>query len=185
MALTQTPVCAFGTQAPDFRLKGVDDRYYTLSDCVGKKGVLVMFLCNHCPYVKAILPRLINDVRALQEMEIGCVAINANDPIAYPEDDFKEMQRLAKEKAFPFPYLLDETQAVAKAYGAVCTPDFFGYNTALALQYRGRLDGSGVQPAPPHAKRDLVEAMRQVAMTGQGPTQQIASQGCSIKWRTA
>lgn len=183
MALLKTPVCEFGKIAPDFKLLGVDNRYYRLEDCAKKNGLLVMFICNHCPYVKAILNRLMDDVKVLQQSDIGCVAICSNDPTDYPEDSFKNMQRISSEQHFPFPYLLDETQAVAKAYGAVCTPDFFGYNANFMLQYRGRLDASGLQPAPAAAKRELVEAMLQIARTGQGPREQIASQGCSIKWR--
>lgn len=183
MALLKTPVCEFGKTAPDFRLLGVDGKRYSLADCTMQNGLLVMFICNHCPYVKAILPRLLEDARALQASQIGCVAICSNDPTDYPEDSYQNMQRLAKELAFPFPYLLDETQEVAKAFGAVCTPDFFGYNSNLKLQYRGRLDESGIKPAPENAKRELVEAMKMVAATGKGPKEQVVSQGCSIKWR--
>ncbi|MBS0287223.1 MAG: thioredoxin family protein [Proteobacteria bacterium] len=183
MALTKTPVCDFGKPAPDFRLLGVDGKHYSLADCTLKNGVLVMFICNHCPYVKAILPRLLEDAKNLQNEQIGCVAILSNDPTDYPEDSYKNMQLIAKEMDFSFPYLLDETQEVAKAYGAVCTPDFFGYNSNLKLQYRGRLDESGIKPAPLGAKRELVEAMKLVATTGKGPKEQVASQGCSIKWK--
>jgi peroxiredoxin len=183
MALTQTPVCEFGLQAPDFELLGVDGRFYQLADCLGPKGVLVMFICNHCPYVKAILPKLMEDVKTLQQWGIGCVAISSNDPTHYPEDSFDNMRRLALEKGFSFPYLFDETQTVAKSYRAVCTPDFFGYSSSLSLQYRGRLDESGIKAAVPGAKRDLLEAMITVANTGKGPEIQHASQGCSIKWR--
>ncbi|MGD9592791.1 MAG: thioredoxin family protein, partial [Candidatus Berkiella sp.] len=135
------------------------------------------------PYVKAILPRLLEDVKTLQEAGMGCVAICSNDPTDYPEDSYKNMQSIATEMGFTFPYLLDETQAVARAYGAVCTPDFFGYNSNLKLQYRGRLDESGIKPAPAGAKRELVEALKLVMSTGKGPKEQVPSQGCSIKWK--
>ncbi len=183
MPLMKTPLCDFGKIAPDFRLLGVDGKYYSLADCSTNHGLLVMFICNHCPYVKAILPRLIEDVKVLQQADMGCVAICSNDPTDYPEDSYKNMQRIAKEQDFPFPYLLDESQEVAKQYGAICTPDFFGYNSNLKLQYRGRLDESGIKPAPPGAKRELVEAMKLIAATGKGPKEQVFSQGCSIKWR--
>lgn len=183
MALMKTPVCEFGKIAPDFRLLGTDGKHYSLADCSKKNGLLVMFICNHCPYVKAILPRLIEDANVLLAQEIGCVAICSNDPSDYPEDSYKNMQLLAVKLGLPFPYLVDETQQIAKAYGAVCTPDFFGYNSNLKLQYRGRLDESGINPAPLGAKRELVEAMQLVAKTGKGPQNQIASQGCSIKWQ--
>lgn len=183
MALTKTPVCEFNKPAIDFHLLGVDGKHYDLADCAGKNGVVVAFICNHCPYVKAILPRLLNDVEALQAQGIGFVAISSNDPKDYPEDSYANMQLLAKKMQFSFPYLFDETQAIAKKYGAVCTPDFFGYNSNLKLQYRGRLDESGMNTAPPESKRELVEAMILVAKTGKGPEAQIASQGCSIKWR--
>lgn len=183
MALTKTPICDFGQKAPDFHLLATDGQYYSLKDCSGKNGTLVMFICNHCPYVKAILDRLMADVKTLKAAGIGCVAICSNDPTDYPEDSFESMRQLAQEKKFPFLYLVDETQAVARAYGAVCTPDFFGYNANFELQYRGRLDESGIKPAPPEAKRELVEAMKLIAATGQGPQVQIPSQGCSIKWK--
>lgn len=169
--------------APDFRLLGVDGKHYSLADCSMHNGLLVMFICNHCPYVKAILPRLIEDTRTLQASEIGCVAICSNDPTDYPEDSYQNMKRIASEMEFPFPYLVDESQEVAKAYGAVCTPDFFGYNSNLKLQYRGRLDESGIKAAPVGSKRELVEAMQLVIATGKGPKDQIPSQGCSIKWK--
>lgn len=183
MALTETPVCEFGLKAPDFDLKGVDLQQYRLADCLKKNGLLVMFICNHCPYVKAILERLVETAKALEKLEIGCVAICSNDPTDYPEDSFENMQRIANENQFPFPYLVDTTQTVAKSYGAVCTPDFFGYNSNLELQYRGRLDESGKKPAAKDAKPELLEAMKLIASTGKGPKDQIPSQGCSIKWR--
>jgi len=183
MARMETPVCEFGTPAPDFDLPGVDGQYWTLADCAGPRGLLVMFICNHCPFVQAVRERLVRDTRELRSLGINSVAIMSNDSMQYPEDSFASMQTVAREFDFPFPYLLDETQQVAHAYGAVCTPDFFGYNRELQLQYRGRLDASGMQPAAPDARRELFEAMRAVAQTGQGPEQQIPSVGCSIKWR--
>lgn len=182
MVSLETPVCEFGQPAVDFDLPGVDGKRWTLTDCRGENGLLVMFICNHCPYVKAVIDRIVRDVRELAEHGIGCVAIMSNDPTDYPEDSFENMARIAREKDFSFPYLLDETQAVAKAYGAVCTPDFFGYNAELGLQYRGRLDASRKQSAADDARRDLFEAMVQVATTGNGPAEQIPSMGCSIKW---
>jgi peroxiredoxin len=178
-----TPICDFGWPAPDFSLPGTDGRTYTRADVTGPNGLLVMFICNHCPYVKAILDRLINDCRLLTEAGIGCVAIMSNDPALYSEDSFENMATLAATKHFPFPYLYDETQAVARAYDAVCTPDFFGFNANLQLQYRGRLDASGKAPAAPDARRDLLEAMREIGRSGRGPAEQIPSMGCSIKWR--
>jgi len=161
----------------------VDGREWTLADCRGEKGLLVMFICNHCPYVKAVLDRIVRDARELKDYGVGSVAIMSNDPSQYAEDSFENMQAIARRMDFPFPYLLDESQAVAKAYGAVCTPDFFGYNADLELQYRGRLDASRKEAAPPDVRRDLFEAMKQVAETGRGPEEQIPSMGCSIKWR--
>lgn len=182
MVSLQTPVCEFGQPAVDFDLPGVDGRNWTLAQCRGEKGLLVMFICNHCPYVKAVRDRIVRDARELQALGINSVAIMSNDPSDYPEDSFDNMKKVAEEFDFPFPYLLDETQAVAKAYGAVCTPDFFGYNADLELQYRGRLDESRKEAAAPDVRRDLFEAMKQVAETGQGPAEQIPSMGCSIKW---
>jgi peroxiredoxin len=176
-------VCEFGASAPDFALRGVDDRIWTLQDCRGPRGLLVMFICNHCPYVKAVRDRIVRDTRELRALGIGSVAIMSNDPADYPEDGFDQMKLVAKEWDFPFPYLWDETQNVAKAYGAVCTPDFFGYDAGLGLQYRGRLDASRKEAAAPDVRRDLFEAMKQVALTGKGPAEQIPSIGCSIKWR--
>jgi peroxiredoxin len=182
MALMETPVCDFGKTAPAFSLPGVDGKTWTLPDCRGPKGLLVMFICNHCPYVKAVRSRIVRDAKDLQALGIGVVAISSNDPTDYPEDSFDNMTQVAREQAFPFPYLFDETQEIAKAYGAVCTPDFFGYNAALGLQYRGRLDESRKDPVP-NARRELYEAMKQVAETGCGPQEQIPSMGCSIKWK--
>lgn len=183
MVSLSPPICEFDTPAPDFSLPGVDGRIHTLSNCRGPRGLLVMFICNHCPYVKAVLPRIIRDAHELTLLGIGCVAIAANDPAQYPEDGFEQMKLVAQENAFPFPYLFDESQQIARAYGAVCTPDFFGYNTALGLQYRGRLDASNRTTAPENARRELFDAMRKIARTGQGPKEQIATIGCSIKWK--
>jgi peroxiredoxin len=180
--MPETPICNFGEPARPFSLEGTDGRTYTLDDVRGANGTLVMFICNHCPYVKAVLDRIVRDANDLREHGIGVVAINANDPAAYPDDSFDNMRRLAQAKQLPFPYLFDETQEVARAYGAVCTPDFFGYNADLELQYRGRLDASKTSPVP-GAIRELYEAMVQVAETGHGPEQQIPSMGCSIKWK--
>ncbi|MSP28226.1 MAG: thioredoxin family protein [Methylococcales bacterium] len=181
--MRETLVCAFGTAAPNFDLLGVDGKRWTLAQCVGEKGLLVMFICNHCPYVQAIHERILRDTRELQAFGINSVAIMSNDTADYPEDSYENMQRLAAQYAYPFPYLLDDTQAVAKAYGAVCTPDFFGYNANLELQYRGRLDASRTETAPADTIRDLFEAMKLCAATGSVPTEQIPSIGCSIKWR--
>jgi peroxiredoxin len=178
----QTPICDFGWQARDFELPGTDGRRYRLSDVRGSKGLLLMFICNHCPYVKAVRERIIRDCKELAKHGIGCVAISSNDAADYPEDSFENMKRVATQFAYPFPYLYDETQDVGRAYGAVCTPDFFGFNSDLELQYRGRLDSSRTSPAP-DARRDLYEAMLQVSRTGKGPAEQIASMGCSIKWK--
>jgi peroxiredoxin len=183
MVSTETPICDFGAPAPDFSLPGVDGKNWSLQDCRGPNGLLVMFICNHCPYVQAINHKLVRDAADLAELGVGSVAIMSNDPTDYPEDSFENMQRLAGELAYPFPYLLDESQAVARAYGAVCTPDFFGYNARLELQYRGRLDESGRRPDAGDVRRDLYLAMKQVAESGRGPEQQIPSIGCSIKWR--
>jgi peroxiredoxin len=182
MVSTETPICDFNAPAIDFNLKGVDGKMHNLQDCAGKNGLLVMFICNHCPYVKAVLDRIIRDTRALQKLGLNSVAIMSNNPQEYAEDSFENMQKIAAEADFPFPYLIDTTQNVAKAYGAVCTPDFFGYNGDLKLQYRGRLDASRKESAPQTVKRDLFEAMQQIAQTTQGPIAQIPSMGCSIKW---
>ncbi|MFP4004851.1 MAG: thioredoxin family protein [Alphaproteobacteria bacterium] len=184
MALTQTPVCEFGRKAEDFDLEGTDGRNYTFADIRGEKGTLVVFICNHCPYVKAVIDRLVEDIGTLQKEGIGAVAIMPNDTESYPEDSFENMKRFAKEHNFTFPYVIDRTQTVAQAYGAVCTPDFFGFNARDELQYRGRLDESKTTLVP-DARRELLDAMRQVARTGNGPRDQIPSMGCSIKWRQA
>ncbi len=178
----QSLVCDFGWRAVDFDLPGVDGRRHTLGSGRGPNGLLVMFICNHCPYVKAIRDRIVRDCSELAAHGIGSIAIMANDPADYPEDSFDNMRRVAQEFAFPFPYVLDETQGVAKAYNAVCTPEFFGFDADLALQYHGRLDASKASPVP-NARRELFEAMVQIARTGNGPAEQTAAIGCSIKWR--
>ncbi len=183
MAAKTTPVCEFGLPAADFSLPGTDGKTHDLRGCMGDNGLLVMFICNHCPFVKAIQRKLVRDTSALLEHGINSVAIMSNDPDEYPEDSFDNMKKVAKRLGYPFPYLYDESQQVAKAYGAVCTPDFFGYNKDGKLQFRGRLDDSGPVKTGDNAPRELFEAMKQVAETGRGPKKQTPSIGCSIKWR--
>jgi peroxiredoxin len=184
MVLLTTPLCDFGWKAAHFDLAGVDGQHHRLEGTMGPNGLLVVFLCNHCPYVKAIRPRLVRDLSELKkEYGIHAIAIMSNDPTEYTEDSFDNMKRVAEEFGFGFPYVWDQTQGVARAYGAVCTPDFFGFNRNFELQYRGRFDESGRGVAPEGARRDLFEAMKQVAETQQGPREQIPSMGCSIKWR--
>lgn len=184
MASLQTPVCEFGKKAVDFSLPGVDQQSWTLEQCRGERGLLIMFISNHCPYVKAIRNKLVRDTRELISLGINTVAIMSNDTVTYPDDSFANMLRVSKQFKFPFPYLLDETQQVARAYDAVCTPDFFGYNAAMELQYRGRLDAAGPKSDDDSQQRELFNAMRQIAETGSGPAHQIPSMGCSIKWKT-
>ena len=184
MARTETPIVDRTFQVPDFELPGVDGKTYSLADVRGENGLLVIFMCNHCPYVKAVEDRILREVRDLKEYGIGSVAIMSNDPSEYPEDAFDNLRSQAEEKAYPMPYLFDETQEVAKRFGAVCTPDFFGFNADGYLQYRGRLDESRKEPVP-GAERELFEAMKQVAQAGEGPEDQIPSMGCSIKWKDA
>jgi peroxiredoxin len=178
----QSQVCDFGWKAADFDLLGVDGRRHTLASARGPNGLLAMFICNHCPYVKAIRERIVRDCTELAAHGIGAIAIMSNDPAEYAEDSFENMKRVAAEFGFPFPYVLDETQAVAKAYQAVCTPEFFGFNARLELQYHGRLDASKTAPAG-GARRELFDAMVQIARTGEGPREQTAALGCSIKWK--
>lgn len=182
MVATDTPVCDFGRPAPDFDLFGVDNRRHTLADIRGPKGTLVMFICNHCPYVQRIIQPLVRDVHQLMAEGIGAIAIMPNDTDAYPQDSFEMMRHHAIEWSFGFPYVIDESQNVARGYGAVCTPDFFGYDAGLKLQYRGRFDDGGAAGGG-SGRHELLEAMRQIAQTGQGPREQTASIGCSIKWR--
>ncbi len=183
------PVCDFGWTAPDFTLPGVDGRDHALADLKGPNGVLIAFICNHCPYVIAVIDRLARDARDLAGQGVATVAICSNDAVSYPADSFEAMKAFAAQHALPFPYLHDATQGVARAYDAVCTPDFFGFDAGLGLQYRGRLDatgrGAGRGAPDPAARRELYEAMTAVARTGQGPRDQTPSMGCSIKWRAA
>ena len=179
------PICDFGWKAPDFTLPGTDGKTHGLSNMSGPNGTLVMFICNHCPYVMAIIDRLVRDAKDLQKLGIGIVAISSNDVENYPEDSFDNMKLLAAEHDFSFPYLYDESQDIARAYDAVCTPDFFGFNAAGELQYRGRLDASRKSAGPADLRRDLFEAMKLVAETGRGPEEQISSMGCGIKWKAA
>jgi peroxiredoxin len=170
-------------KAPHFDLLGVDGRRYTPVTARGEKGLLVMFICNHCPYVKAVLDRIIRDTAELGPLGIGSIAVMPNDPTDYPEDSFDNMKRLATQKRFPFPYVIDDTQDVARAYGVVCTPEFYGFDAGLDLQYHGRIDASR-REAVPNARRELFDAMVQIAETGSGPKEQHPSVGCSIKWRS-
>ncbi len=183
MVSLETPVCEFDAPIVDFSLPGIDGEVWTPEKARAENGLLVMFICNHCPYVKSIRDRLVRDTRELQDHGVNSIAIMSNDPAEYEEDSFENMQKVADAFGFPFPYLFDESQQVAKAYGAVCTPDFFGYNKSMQLQYRGRLDASRKEAAADDVKRDLFDAMKQVAQTGRGPEQQIPSMGCSIKWK--
>jgi len=174
---------ALGWKAADFELEGVDGKHHRLADLRGPKGLVVMFICNHCPYVKAVVDRLVADLRVLKDEGIGAVAIMSNDTDAYPADSFDKMKEFAAAHDFGFPYVIDRTQAVARSYGAACTPEFFGFDAALQLRYHGRLDEGRTEPPPPGAKRELLEAMQRIAATGQGPLTQIPSIGCSIKWK--
>ncbi len=177
----EAPQAEIGWAAPPFALRGTDGATHTLAELAGPRGTVVAFICNHCPYVKAILPRLVRDARDLKSIGVHVIGINANDAVAYPEDSFERMVELAPTLGFP--YLHDETQQVARAYGAVCTPDFFGFDARLELRYRGRLDASRKEAAPEGTPRELFEAMKLVALTGRGPEEQHPCIGCSIKWR--
>ena len=182
MVLTKTPICNFGEIAQDFDLKGIDGKNYNLRDCVGKNGVLIMFICNHCPYVKAIIKDLIKDTNDLVKFGINSVAIMSNDTKNYPEDSFENMKLFAERNNFNFPYLIDETQEIAKKYGAVCTPDFFGYNHELKLQYRGRFRELRELKPVIKGESDLKLAMKLISKSQNGPKIQIPSMGCNIKW---
>jgi peroxiredoxin len=184
MSLKHTPAGNLQSIAPSFKLIGTDEKYYSLNSCQGEKGTLVMFICNHCPYVIAVRERLVDVANKLLPCGVNTIAIMANDPTDYPEDSFENMKKVAAEFNFSFPYLLDDSQEIAKAYGAVCTPDFFGYNRDLKLQYRGRLDEGHIEPPKKDAKRELLDAMKLVSATGKGPKEQIPSMGCSIKWHS-
>ena len=179
------PVCDFDWPAPDFTLPATDGQSYSLQDIAGENGTLIMFICNHCPYVLAVIDRITRDAKDLQALGVGVAAICSNDAVAYPDDSFDKMKLLAEKHGFTFPYLHDEDQSVARAYDAACTPDFFGFNRDLGLQYRGRLDASRKESGPTDLRRDLYEAMKQVAETGKGPAEQVPSMGCSIKWKAA
>ncbi len=181
----QPPVCDFGWKAVPFTLPGVDSKTYSLDGLRGKNGTLVMFICNHCPYVKSVIDRIVRDVSELEALGIGAAAICSNDETTHPDDSFIEMKQFAKANGFTFPYLHDGSQQVARAYDAVCTPDFFGFNADLELQYRGRLDESGREAASKNAHRELFEAMKLIAETGAGPAEQTSSMGCGIKWKAA
>ena len=182
MVLTKTPICNFGEKAKDFSLKSVENKEISLKDIKGENGTLVMFICNHCPYVKAIIKNLVDDVKFLESLGIKSVGIMSNDVKNYPDDSFENMISFSKSHNFSFPYLIDETQEIAKKYGAVCTPDFFGYNKNLELQYRGRIrELKDLKPVRA-GDSDLKKAMQQVAKTGNGPQNQIPSMGCNIKW---
>jgi peroxiredoxin len=185
MVAVETPVCNFGWKGADFNLSSIDGNMYTCHDLSGSKGVVVMFICNHCPFVKSIIGRIVRDAKILSELGVNCVAICSNDDTSYPEDSFENMKVFAQENDFCFPYLHDGDQSVAKAYGAVCTPDFFGFNKARELQYRGRFDSATMLADKDSDTKDLLHAMEAVAETGRGPENQMRSVGCSIKWKTA
>lgn len=181
MAVT-TPVCSFGWPAVDFQLADATGAIFSLADIRGKRGTLIMFICNHCPYVRAVAESIAKDARKLQKAEIGVAAIMSNDYRRFPEDAPEKMLAFARQHGFAFPYLIDESQSVARDYGAVCTPDFFGFNVNLQLQYRGRLDASRTERLV-GARRELLEAMQLIAESGKGPAEQMPSMGCSIKWQ--
>ncbi len=182
MVLTKTPICNFGEKTKSFELKGIDDQLHKLEDHIGKNGLLIMFICNHCPYVKAIIRDIVEDCKNLKKEGVNSIAIMSNDTKEYPEDSFENMKIFSKRFNFSFPYLIDDTQEIAKAYGAVCTPDFFGYNSKLELQYRGRIrELKDLKPIN-SGESDLSRAMRLIIKTGKGPKEQIPSMGCNIKW---
>jgi peroxiredoxin len=183
MAQPDLPDRERGWKAADFALPATDGKTCHILDCAGPKGLVVAFICNHCPYVKASIDRFVADAAELERLGIGAVAISSNDATAYPEDSFDKMKAFAAAHRFPFPYLYDESQEAARTYGAVCTPDYFGFNGDLELQYRGRLDPLRKEAATGPVPRELLDAMRQVAETGRGPAEQLPSIGCSIKWK--
>ena len=183
MALTKTPICEFGKKAPEFKLNSTDNNIVSLVQTKGEKGTLVMFICNHCPYVKAVIEDIVEDCKELEKLGIKAVAISSNDIKDYPEDSFENMAKFSKQHGFSFPYLYDESQNVAKKYDAVCTPDFFGFNNNLELQYRGRIRELKELKAVRSGESDLLKAMKMIAQTGKGPENQIPSMGCSIKWK--
>ena len=182
MVLTKTPICNFGEKTKSFELKGIDGRIHKLEDHAGKNGLLIMFICNHCPYVKAVIRDIVKDCESLKNEGVNSIAIMSNDTKEYPEDSFENMKVFSKKFNFSFPYLIDESQNIAKKYGAVCTPDFFGYNRNLELQYRGRIrELKDLKPINSN-ESDLYKAMRLIIKTGKGPKDQIPSMGCNIKW---
>ena len=182
MVLTKTPICNFGEKPHSFELKDVSEKTYNFKDLVGEKGTLIMFICNHCPYVKAVIKDIVHDADKLKNLNINTVAVMSNDTKNYPDDSFENMIKFSKMNKFNFPYLFDETQKIAKKYGAVCTPDFFGYNGNLELQYRGRIrELKDLKPVST-GESDLFNAMKMIAETGRGPQKQIPSMGCNIKW---
>jgi len=183
MALLHTPQKNEDFYAPDFSLKNVDGQMLSYNDIKGEKGTVIAFICNHCPYVQAIIKRFVNDAKNLQSHGIGIACIMPNDTITHPADSFENMKIFAKENGFTFPYLINETQEIAKAYDAICTPDIFGFNADGKLQYRGRLDSSGPNEANDSTIKELLNAMLQIAETGQSPNEQFSSMGCSIKWK--
>tara|TARA_B100000886_G_C20226770_1_gene408811 strand:- start:97 stop:648 length:552 start_codon:yes stop_codon:yes gene_type:complete len=183
MSLTKTPICDFGKKAEDFKLISTNNKFLTLNDVKGYKGTLVMFICNHCPYVKAVISDIVNDCKLLQNLDVNSVAICSNDVINFPEDSFDKMIEFSNSNNFNFPYLHDETQEIARKFDAVCTPDFFGYNKNLELQYRGRIrELKDLKPIR-GGESELYLAMKMIAETGKGPKDQISSMGCNIKWR--
>ncbi len=182
MVLTKTPICNFGEKPHSFSLKGVDDKIYKLEDCLGDKGTVIMFICNHCPYVKAIIKNIVDDTNNLRNLGVNAIAIMSNDTKNYPDDSFDKMKDFAKDNKFNFPYVIDETQEIAKKFGAVCTPDFFGYNSNNELQYRGRMRELKELKPVNDDESDLFKAMKLIAQTGKGPKNQIPSMGCNIKW---
>ena len=185
MVALETPICDFGWKAPEFNLIGIDNKYYSFQDIKGTNGTLVMFICNHCPYVKSVIHRIVEDVTTLKEKGIGVIAImsnDVNDPKYGEEDSFDNMKLFSEKNNFVFPYVYDETQSVGREYNAVCTPDFFGFNSELGLQYRGRLNNK--RESPNEIRRELYSAMIEIAKTGKGPREQIPSMGCSIKWKS-
>ena len=183
MGETYTPECDFNTKAHDFELKNTDGKFYKLRELVGDKATLIMFICNHCPYVKSILEQLVVEASVLQKKGVACIAINSNDSSKYPEDSFENMQKISRKFGFSFPYLFDNSQVVAQSYKAVCTPDFFGYNSKLELLYRGRFDDRKTSKQMSANSSELFKGMIEIARTGKSPMNQIPSVGCSIKWR--
>tara|TARA_B100001559_G_scaffold289211_1_gene267416 strand:+ start:353 stop:910 length:558 start_codon:yes stop_codon:yes gene_type:complete len=182
MALTKTPICDFGKKAAQFKLKSIENTLISLNDVSGENGTLIMFICNHCPYVKAVIKEIVSDCNDLEKEGVKSVAIMSNDVVNYPDDSFEKMIEFSNDNKFNFPYLLDETQEIAKSYDAVCTPDFFGYNNSLELQYRGRIRELKDLKAIHDGESDLLKAMKMISKTSQGPKKQVPSMGCNIKW---